>query len=243
MLNNRSESILETLVEEYIRLSKPISSEFLAKSGRFDFSPATMRNEFVKLTHEGFIKQPHTSAGRIPTNKGYRYYVDRLMELEELDRGVERMLYKIFEDHYKNVAVFHNALTQYIAGMTENLAFSELLELAQNTTYGFENLARQPEFEDPKAFRQLARVIDKLEQDWETVAELCPHISHEAVIIGDENDVFEQNISSVMRQYRIGPNKTLLLGVIGPNRMKYSFTLGIFKKINELVDEYYGASR
>lgn len=243
MLNTRRESILETLVEEYIRLSRPISSEFLAKSGHFNFSSATMRNEFAQLTQEGYTEQPHTSAGRIPTNKGYRYYVDELMGHEELDRNTERTLGKIFQDHSRNMHSLHSALTHYIASVTGNLVFSELLETAQSLTFGFEQLVKQPEFEDPKVFRQLARVIDRLEEDWQDIVDICDEEAAEQVFIGTEHALFEKNISSVAGKYPLRSDRTLFMTVIGPNRMNYGLTLGMLGKISEFLNDEHGTAK
>lgn len=76
MLSERQEKILNLLIKEYIDIAEPISSNLLQKKYRFDISPATIRNELQELTQQGYIIQPHTSAGRIPTNKGYHYFIE-----------------------------------------------------------------------------------------------------------------------------------------------------------------------
>lgn len=76
MITERQEKILNLLVKEYIDRAEPISSELLKKRYRLDFSPATIRNDLQELTGRGYITQPHTSAGRIPTEKGYRYFIE-----------------------------------------------------------------------------------------------------------------------------------------------------------------------
>jgi len=81
-LTVRQEKILNTLIKEYIDIAEPISSDLLKKRCRLDISPATIRNEMQELTEQGYIKQPHTSAGRIPTNKAYRYFVDTIFSGE-----------------------------------------------------------------------------------------------------------------------------------------------------------------
>ncbi len=75
-LTLRQEKILNSLIKEYIDSAEPISSDLLKKKGSLNISPATIRNELQELTEQGYITQPHTSAGRIPTNKAYRYFVD-----------------------------------------------------------------------------------------------------------------------------------------------------------------------
>ncbi len=75
MISERQEKILNYLIKEYIDRAEPISSDLLKKSCNLDVSPATIRNDLQDLTDEGYIKQPHTSAGRIPTEKGYKLFI------------------------------------------------------------------------------------------------------------------------------------------------------------------------
>lgn len=83
MLTERQERILNNLIKEYIGRAEPISSKLLKKKSGLDISPATIRNELQELTEKGYVTQPHTSAGRIPTNKGYKYFVKITFTREE----------------------------------------------------------------------------------------------------------------------------------------------------------------
>jgi len=82
-LTERQEKVLNSLIKEYIDLAEPISSGFLQKKCGLDISPATIRNELQELTERGYIIQPHTSAGRVPTNKAYRHFVDIIFSENE----------------------------------------------------------------------------------------------------------------------------------------------------------------
>ena len=85
-LNKRKKQILQAIVEEYIETAEPVSSGNLVENGKIDFSSATIRNEMAELEKIGFIEKPHTSAGRIPSQKGYRYYVDELLREDRLTK-------------------------------------------------------------------------------------------------------------------------------------------------------------
>lgn len=85
MLTDRQRMILNAIVDDYIRFAEPVGSRSISKRGDVAFSPATIRNEMADLEELGFLEQPHTSAGRVPSTKGYRYYVDHLIKLN----GVE----------------------------------------------------------------------------------------------------------------------------------------------------------
>ncbi|MFF2090350.1 heat-inducible transcriptional repressor HrcA [Paenibacillus sp. NPDC058174] len=85
MLTDRQRMILNAIIDDYIRSAEPVGSRSISKRGDVGFSPATIRNEMADLEELGFLEQPHTSAGRIPSTKGYRYYVDHLVNLNEVN--------------------------------------------------------------------------------------------------------------------------------------------------------------
>lgn len=87
MLTERQRMILTAIVDDYIRSAEPVGSRSISKRGDVGFSPATIRNEMSDLEELGYLEQPHTSAGRIPSTKGYRYYVDNLLKLNEWDEN------------------------------------------------------------------------------------------------------------------------------------------------------------
>ena len=87
MLDERKASILRAVVEEYIQTAQPVGSSHIASAPGVQVSSATVRNEMAALETEGFLAQPHTSAGRVPTEKGYRFFVDNLLEPQSLEAG------------------------------------------------------------------------------------------------------------------------------------------------------------
>lgn len=87
MLTERQRMILNAIVDDYIRSAEPVGSRSISKRGGVGYSPATIRNEMADLEELGFLEQPHTSAGRIPSTKGYRYYVDHLVRIGEVDQA------------------------------------------------------------------------------------------------------------------------------------------------------------
>lgn len=83
MVTERQEKLLNFLIKEYITTAEPVSSELLKKSSALDISSATVRNDLQALTTEGFLKQPHTSSGRIPTEKAYQYVAEKICQKRE----------------------------------------------------------------------------------------------------------------------------------------------------------------
>lgn len=92
MLTDRRSTLLNLIVEDYVDTAVPVGSQYVVRKHRIPLSPATIRIEMGKLEEEGYISQPHTSAGRVPSDKGYRYYVEALMEEQKLTRDEQEMI-------------------------------------------------------------------------------------------------------------------------------------------------------
>ena len=102
MLDDRKKQILKTIIEEYINTAEPVSSLGLVEKYNLNFSSATIRNDMAELEHEGYLEKPHMSSGRIPSVKGYRFYVDELLNdenisLEEIQYIKENLQTKVNE--------------------------------------------------------------------------------------------------------------------------------------------------
>jgi len=120
MLSERQKLILSAIVDDYIRSAEPVGSRSISKRGDVSFSPATIRNEMADLEELGFLEQPHTSAGRIPSNKGYRYYVDHLLQTglltnQEISQIKHELVDRILqiEQVIQQVSVILSNLTNY----------------------------------------------------------------------------------------------------------------------------------
>lgn len=100
MLTERKKAILQAIVENYIRDAEPVGSRKISKYADIPFSPATIRNEMSDLEEMGYLEQPHASAGRIPSQKGYRYYVDHMLEPEEVNEEILEDIRSLFRRRY-----------------------------------------------------------------------------------------------------------------------------------------------
>ena len=147
MLDDRKKTILQAIVEEYINTAEPVSSGILVKNYNIEYSSATIRNEMAELEKQGYIEKTHTSSGRIPSEKGYRYYVDELLQdnelsLEEIEYIQKQLETKVNEiedltkittntlseiTHYTTVAIGPTPTTQYIEGRKFVLLGSKML--------------------------------------------------------------------------------------------------------------------
>ena len=117
-LNKRKKQILQAIVEEYIETAEPVSSGNLVENGKIDFSSATIRNEMAELEKIGFIEKPHTSAGRIPSQKGYRYYVDELLREDKLTKREMEYIKEKLETKVNNLEELTKIATTTLSEIT-----------------------------------------------------------------------------------------------------------------------------
>ncbi|MUT66647.1 heat-inducible transcriptional repressor HrcA [Paenibacillus sp. NEAU-GSW1] len=135
MLTDRQRMILNAIVDDYIRSAEPVGSRSISKRGDVGFSPATIRNEMADLEELGFLEQPHTSAGRIPSTKGYRYYVDHLVKLNEVGEEDLTKVRSFFsekviqmEQVIQHAAMILSSLTNYTSILLGPETFSTSLK-------------------------------------------------------------------------------------------------------------------
>src|SRR4029078_7137303 len=179
-MTDRQKQILCAIVKQYAEVASPVGSQLLAKV--FGVSSATIRAEMAELERLGFIMQPHTSAGRVPTDKGYRLYVNSLAEdkLVTPERGGERALSARVHDAGLPERTIRNAVDTLVE-LTHNLGLATI----GNQLYmsGLSNLFGQPDFMQAGQVQQVARLLDNLEP-W--LREAAPN-QPLSVYIGQEN--------------------------------------------------------
>ncbi len=125
MITERQEKILNSLIKEYIGLAEPISSNLLQKKYDLDISGATIRNELQELTEQGYITQPHTSAGRVPTNKAYRYFIDIIFAENETPSFISKEV-EIAKQKIEKELRLAQELTKSLTEISTTLSYTRL---------------------------------------------------------------------------------------------------------------------
>src|SRR3990167_5929924 len=123
-LTERQKNLLRAVIEKYIETAEPIGSETIEKEASLGVSPATIRNEMVRLTSLGYLKQPHTSAGRIPTSMGMKFYVDQLMEEKTLSLKDEVAIKDELTEENEPFEKLIRHTTRVLADQTHSLAIA-----------------------------------------------------------------------------------------------------------------------
>ncbi len=122
MLDERKRKILQAIVEDYVASAEPIGSRSLSKSHALGISAATIRNEMSDLEELGYLDQPHTSAGRIPSGKGYRFYVDQLLPRKQITSQEISFIEKWYEERVGRIEEAFSETARLVSAMTGNLA-------------------------------------------------------------------------------------------------------------------------
>jgi heat-inducible transcriptional repressor len=122
MLDERKTAILSAVVQQYISTAQPVGSSHIADAPTVKVSSATVRNEMAVLEHEGYLIQPHTSAGRIPTDKGYRYFVDHLSSPGTLDKAATKQVGEFFSAAHGRLEELLHDTSNLLAALTNNAA-------------------------------------------------------------------------------------------------------------------------
>jgi len=224
MLTARQGKILNKVVQEYITRAEPVSSQLLEKRHKFDICPATIRAEMQKLTDKGYLVQPHTSAGRVPTDKGYRFYVDNLQpKLKEKELSS-------FEDEIDDSFRFFQHLTKRIAELTSNLALSYFPEEDVFFKEGWDNIFKEPEFEDTDLASKFAEMVESFEKNMEEFTDF----DFPKIFIGRENPIRgSREFSVIISKIHLPKKKDGLLALLGPKRMNYNKNVDIINSLNK----------
>lgn len=230
-MTNRQSKILQAIVEQYAEVASPVGSSLLAKV--FDVSSATIRSDMAELERLGYISQPHTSAGRIPSDKGYRFYVNSLSETNETpaERRAERALEARVTSGGHPERTIRNTVDTLVE-LTHNLGLATIGP--QLYISGLSNLFGQPEFVHPGQVQEIARLLDNLEP-W--LQEAAPN-QLLSVYIGRENPIGRSAGASLIISRFRGPfSDRSYIGVLGPTRQSYREVIGLVGRAGKALEE------
>lgn len=230
-MTERQQMILSAIVEQYAEVASPVGSSLLAKV--FGVSSATIRAEMAELERLGYIAQPHTSAGRVPTDKGYRLYVNNLSEnpsTEQRFRG-ERALAARVHDGGMPERTIRNAVDTLVE-LTQNLGLATI----GNQLYmsGLSNLFGQPEFMHGGQVQQVAQLLDNLEP-W--LHEAAPN-EPLSVYIGRENPIGRTaGCTLIISKFQSPYSNRSYIGILGPTRQSYRDVMNLVRHAGESLEE------
>jgi len=233
--DSRRKEVLRAVIELYLQTARPVSSESLLEQRKFNLSSATIRNVFKDLENKGFLTHPHTSAGRVPTDLGYRFYINDLMERVELSNDEKKIIEQFFRynlargnDAFENASRILSNFTHY-AGIASHKD--------KNSVYycGLGYLLEQPEFHNLDEIRSIFRVLeedrllDLMRRQMEKEIE---------VVIGCECNFTEMsNCSLIVCECEDSNGELAKVALLGPKRMAYKRVIPMMDYIANLISE------
>jgi len=221
-MDSRQGKLLVAIINQFIETALPVGSKSLLDAGEFCCSSATLRSEMARLEDEGFLGQPHVSAGRVPTALGYRMYVQEYLEPTRSEIAVRKRFGTLKEQYFKrkDQERVYEAVS-LLAHMVPNVAFATVPHKSQVYYMGLSNIMRQPEFQgDPRLVTGVAEV---LEEHLHTLLSRIIIDERVRYYIGDEHLLPQiQSCSLMVTQYTVHGEQGVL-GILGPMRMDYSY--------------------
>lgn len=233
-MTERQALILAAIIEQYAEVASPVGSSLLAKV--FNVSSATIRTEMFELESLGYIKQTHTSSGRVPTDKGYRYYVNNVVgnpsQSKELVRGEKALITRVKQAGVPE-RMIKNAVDTLVE-LTHNLGLATIGD--QLYISGLSNLFNQPEFMNGQVL-QVARLLDNLEP-W--IKEVSPN-QPLSVYIGQENPIGRNaDCTLIISKFRGPFSDQSYIGTLGSTRQSYREVMYLVQKAGlELEKELF----
>lgn len=230
--DKRIEEILEIIIDRYISSAEPVGSRQVAR--KLGLSSATIRNVMSDLEDEGYITHPHTSAGRIPTDKGYRYYITTLMHKRNLTDNMVKIVEAQYNEKVKTLEDVLEKTSRLISSLTNYVGITMMPDVEKVYLDGASHLIEQPEFQDLAKLHNLFRC---LEDRMSILKLLCDESDDRLTIhIGKENkSSYLSDCSIVTRGYKIRGKPSGKLGVIGPKRMVYERVIPMVEYLADTV--------
>lgn len=236
-LTQRQIEILKAIIKEYSETGLPVGSEVIEKKYKLGVSPATIRNEMVELAKKGYLKKTYFSSGRVPSVKGFRFYIKNLMKEKELST-VDEVTYKnsIWDERKET----HRLLSQSAKILSQKTGLLSLIVTNGGDIYysGIANILSQPEFFDIDISRRFFSRLDEIDF-WERVMAQFEEIEEDIKYMLGEDDFQDPSFDScgsVWGEFE-GRKMRGIVGVIGSKRMYYDFVVPQIRYFSKLLEE------
>ncbi len=235
-LTDRQIQILKHIIEEYIQSGEPVGSETLDKKYNLGVSPATIRNEMVILTQQGYLEQLHTSSGRAPTPVALKFYIRQLMQEKSLSVAEEVDVKSKIWDYRNEAGKLLREATRILAQKTDSIAIA-ITQHGDVYHAGYANILDVPEFFDIDVTKTVLSILDDGRQ-LKVIFEKAYSDDPIHILLGDDFDIeFMQPCGIVYTKFTMGSYGEGTLGVIGPSRLNYPYIIPVIRYFGRLISE------
>lgn len=236
-LTQRQVEILKSIIEEYIETAQPVGSETIEKKRNISASPATIRNEMVKLSEYGYLKKLHSSAGRLPTAQGIKFYVRELMKEKELSTVEEVALKEGVWDYREKQQRFLKEVTKSLAGKTDALAIATTQD-GDIFCSGYANILDMPEFFDIDVTKTLLEALDEYDL-FKSIFESAPQETGENIHVLIEDELGSRlngPYGFIFADFNTPMHISGRIGVLGPTRLHYTSIIPTVRYFSNLIE-------
>ncbi len=242
-LTERQKNILEIVIREYIEGAAPISSSFIEEEYRLGVSPATIRSELYNLAEEGYLYQPHTSSGRVPTDMGYRFFVNLLTE-KEIKRLEKKIIMEVrkMQREVDSRFQFMQDFTRFLAHTSSSLTLSYFPRESILLKEGWAEVFRDPEFDDAEKVRDFMGMVGDFEENIDSFLDVGKNSCIRVYIGGEAPFSRRKDFSVVISPCKILKRKGIL-AIMGPKRMAYDRNIQLVDSIIKLLQDNGGRKK
>ena len=221
-LTERKLKILQAIITDFIRNAEPVGSRTLSRTLGMNISPATIRNEMADLEEMGYLFHPHTSSGRVPSDKAYRLYVNNLMDRYELEQAEKQRIKRELRAHMAELERTVRHASELLSEITNLTSFATLEDMRDMSLFlqGMTRIFAHPEYRTIENARPFLEMVDDRDR---FASELAARAEGLSITIGDENsERIAPGSSIISAAYYVDGKMVGKLGVVGPTRMRYS---------------------
>lgn len=233
MITSRQDNLLSFIIKEYVKTAKPVGSVLIAKKGGFNLSSASLRGEMCALEKAGYLIQLHTSGGRVPTDKAYRYFVDNLIQDEDFEllsseKRKIRVAVNSTEDPYR----LNKNIARTLSDLSDNVVITKVLNDSDFYKIGLASLVEFPEFREMERIFEMTNLFDRFESMFSRIEKyFFSQLEEEFnILIGNENPLDHiRNETMILTRYSLPDGLRGSLTMIGPTRMDYQKNIALVR--------------
>ena len=233
-LTQRQVDILRSVIEEYIEMAQPVGSETIEKKRNISASPATIRNEMVRLSDYGYLKKTHSSAGRVPTAQGMKFYVRELMKEKELSTVEEVALKERVWDYRNKMQRFLKEVTKSLADKTNTVAIVTTDE-GELYSSGYANILEMPEFYDI----DVTKALLEAREGYDLLRNICASVPQtEGIHVLIEDELGSRLVGPygfIFTNFTTPLRICGKVGVLGPTRLRYASIIPTVRYFGDLI--------
>jgi len=234
-IQQRKDRILAIVIGRYIKTVSPVGSQYITEEHNLDVSPATVRNILADLEEEGYLSHPHTSAGRMPTQQGYRYYVDHLMDEIQLLEEEKKRISQEYKRHMQKLEDLMEKTSQVISDLTHYTSIVSLEDedgrkvICKGTSY----VVGYPDSTDIVKIQAILRIIEEKERLMELINRTLEKKIE--IYIGHEMALKDMEGCSLAISHFEKDGMKGRIAVLGPTRMQYDRVVSTLEYISQIL--------